>query len=90
MIVNRRIRTILSRYAGIRRGGAGRNTAADELDTVGIGPFATVARAVVAVTARQDSRARHWRSDHPHADGRWDKQQSQATSRSLRRSPVTA
>jgi L-aspartate oxidase len=68
-----RIRTILSRYAGIRRDGAGLNAAADELDTMGTGPLATVARAVVvAATARQDSRGCHWRSDHPHADERRD------------------
>ncbi|MGW5194354.1 L-aspartate oxidase [Kribbella sp. NPDC004138] len=68
-----RIRAILSRYAGIRRDGAGLNAAADELDAMGTGPLATVARAVVvAATARQDSRGCHWRSDHPHADERWD------------------
>jgi L-aspartate oxidase len=68
-----RIRTILSRYAGIRRDAAGLNAAADELDTLGTGPLATVARAVVvAATARQDSRGCHWRSDHPQADERWD------------------
>jgi len=49
-----RIRTILSRYAGIRRDGAGLNAAADELETAGTGPLATVARSViVAATARQ-------------------------------------
>ncbi len=68
-----RIRAILTRYAGIRRDGAGLNAAADELETVGTGPLATVARAViVAATARQDSRGCHWRSDHPHPDERWD------------------
>jgi L-aspartate oxidase len=68
-----RIRTILSRYAGIRRDGAGLNAAADELETAGTGPLATVARSViVAATARQDSRGCHWRSDHPHSDNRWD------------------
>ncbi|MEU8223660.1 L-aspartate oxidase [Kribbella sp. NPDC048915] len=67
-----RIRTILSKYAGIRRDGAGLNAAAEELDTMGTGPLATVARAVVvAATARQDSRGCHWRSDHPHTDERW-------------------
>lgn len=68
-----RIRAILTRYAGIRRDGAGLNAAADELETVGTGPLATVARSViVAATARQDSRGCHWRSDHPHSDERWD------------------
>ncbi|MGY4765833.1 L-aspartate oxidase [Kribbella sp. CWNU-51] len=68
-----RIRTILTRYAGIRRDGAGLNAAADELETLGAGPLATAARSViVAATARQDSRGCHWRSDHPHSDGRWD------------------
>jgi L-aspartate oxidase len=68
-----RIRAILTRYAGIRRDGAGLNAAADELETLGTGPLATVARSViVAATARQDSRGCHWRSDHPHSDERWD------------------
>ncbi|MFD3400564.1 L-aspartate oxidase [Kribbella sp. NPDC058693] len=68
-----RIRTILTKYAGIRRDGAGLNAAADELESAGTGPLATVARSVVAAaTARQDSRGCHWRSDHPHPDDRWD------------------
>ncbi|MFI7063560.1 L-aspartate oxidase [Kribbella sp. NPDC050124] len=68
-----RIRAILTRYAGIRRDGAGLNAAADELETLGTGPLATVARSViVAATSRQDSRGCHWRSDHPHSDERWD------------------
>ncbi|WP_371407614.1 L-aspartate oxidase [Kribbella sp. NBC_00662] len=68
-----RIRTILTRYAGIRRDGAGLNAAADELGSAGTGPLATVARSVVAAaTARQDSRGCHWRSDHPRPDSRWD------------------
>ena len=68
-----RIRSILTRYAGIRRDGASLNAAADELGALGNGPLATVARSViVAATARQDSRGCHWRSDHPHSDKRWD------------------
>jgi len=68
-----RIRAILTRYAGIRRDGAGLNAAADELEPLGTGPLATVARSVIAAaTARQDSRGCHWRSDHPHSDERWD------------------
>ncbi|WP_328997768.1 L-aspartate oxidase [Kribbella sp. NBC_00709] len=68
-----RIRAILTKYAGIRRDGAGLNAAADELSALGNGPLATVARSViVAATARQESRGCHWRSDHPHTDDRWD------------------
>ncbi|HET6740464.1 MAG TPA: FAD-binding protein, partial [Kribbella sp.] len=68
-----RIRTTLSEYAGIRRDGAGLQTAADELDTVGDGALATVARAVVAAAiTREDSRGCHWRSDYPRTDDRWD------------------
>jgi L-aspartate oxidase len=68
-----RIRAILSEYAGIRRDGAGLQTAADELDTVGDGALATVARAVVAAAStREDSRGCHWRSDYPRTDDRWD------------------
>ena len=68
-----KIRTILSKYAGIRRDGPGLRAAQDELDLVGDGPLATVARAVVAAAiTREDSRGCHWRSDHPRADERWD------------------
>ncbi|MEV5967142.1 L-aspartate oxidase [Kribbella sp. NPDC051952] len=68
-----RIRAILTKYAGIRRDGAGLNAAADELQPLGTGPLATVARAVIAAaTTRQDSRGCHWRSDYPHSDERWD------------------
>jgi L-aspartate oxidase len=68
-----RIRAILTKYAGIRRDGAGLNAAADELSALGNGPLATVARSViVAATARQESRGCHWRSDHPHTDDRWN------------------
>jgi L-aspartate oxidase len=89
-----RIRTILSRYAGIRRDGAGLNAAADALETAGTGPLATVARSViVAATARQDSRGCHWRSDHPHSDDRWDDhvvvrldEEGRPTTRQLQRS----
>ncbi|MFF0269940.1 L-aspartate oxidase [Kribbella sp. NPDC004536] len=69
-----RIRAILTKYAGIRRDGAGLSAAADELSALGNGPLATVARSVVAAaTARQESRGCHWRSDHPHTDHRWDR-----------------
>jgi L-aspartate oxidase len=68
-----RIRAILSEYAGIRRDGAGLQAATDELETVGDGALATVARAVVAAAiTREDSRGCHWRSDYPRADDRWD------------------
>ncbi|TCC08082.1 L-aspartate oxidase [Kribbella soli] len=68
-----RIRAILTKYAGIRRDGAGLNAAADELSALGNGPLATVARSViVAATAREESRGCHWRSDHPHTDDRWN------------------
>jgi L-aspartate oxidase len=67
-----RIRAILTKYAGLRRDGAGLNAAADELSTLGNGPLAMVARSIiVAATARQESRGCHWRSDHPHTDARW-------------------
>ena len=67
------IRAILSKYAGIRRDGSGLRAAQDELESVGDGPLATVARAVVAAaTTREDSRGCHWRSDHPRTDERWD------------------
>ncbi|HEY3559473.1 MAG TPA: L-aspartate oxidase [Kribbella sp.] len=66
------IRAILSRSAGIRRDGAGLEAAAEELETLGSGPLATVARSVIAAaSARQDSRGCHWRSDHPQPDERW-------------------
>ncbi|MDN5853457.1 MAG: L-aspartate oxidase, partial [Actinomycetia bacterium] len=68
------IRAILSKYAGIRRDGSGLRAAQDELEFVGDGPLATVARTVVAgAITREDSRGCHWRSDHPRTDERWDK-----------------
>jgi len=63
-----KIRAVLSRYAGIRRDGAGLAVAAAQLDGLGDGPLATVARAVVAAaTARAESRGCHFRTDHPEA-----------------------
>ncbi|MER7243861.1 L-aspartate oxidase [Kribbella sp. NPDC000426] len=91
-----RIRSILTRYAGIRRDGAGLNAAVDELEALGTGQLATVARSViVAATARQDSRGCHWRSDHPHSDERYDDhivvrldEDDRPTTRQLQRSEV--
>ncbi len=69
-----RVRAILSKYAGIRRDAAGLNAAMDELDGLGTGGLATVARAViVAAAARTESRGCHWRSDHPRTSSRWDR-----------------
>lgn len=63
-----KVRGVLSRYAGIRRDGAGLTIAAAQLDGLGDGPLATVARAVVvAATARAESRGCHFRTDHPAA-----------------------
>ncbi|GAA1567495.1 MULTISPECIES: L-aspartate oxidase [Kribbella] len=67
-----RIREVLTRSAGIRRDGLQLETAAEELEPLGSGPLATVARAVVAAAStRRDSRGCHWRSDHPHPDEQW-------------------
>jgi L-aspartate oxidase len=69
-----RIRAILTEHAGIRRDGAGLQTALDELESAGDGPLATVARTVVAAAiTREDSRGCHWRSDHPRTDERWNR-----------------
>ena len=69
-----RIRAILTEHAGIRRDGAGLQTALDELESAGDGPLATVARTVVAAAiTREDSRGCHWRSDHPRTDDRWNR-----------------
>jgi len=63
-----KIRAVLSRYAGIRRDGAALASAAAQLDALGDGPRATVARAVVvAASARAESRGCHFRTDHPEA-----------------------
>jgi L-aspartate oxidase len=68
-----RVRAILSKYAGIRRDAAGLNAALEELDGLGDGPLATVARSVVvAAAARRESRGCHWRSDHPRTASEWD------------------
>ncbi|TCC54263.1 L-aspartate oxidase [Kribbella pittospori] len=68
-----RIRAILTEHAGIRRDGAGLQMAADELETLGDGPLATTARAVIAAAiTREDSRGCHWRSDYPQRDERWN------------------
>jgi L-aspartate oxidase len=64
-----KIRAVLSKHAGVRRSGDGLASAAAELDQLGEGPLATVARAVVAAAeARRESRGCHWRADHPHAN----------------------
>jgi L-aspartate oxidase len=69
-----RIRAILTEHAGIRRDGAGLQTASDELEAAGDGPLATVARTVVAAAiTREDSRGCHWRSDYPGTDERWNR-----------------
>jgi L-aspartate oxidase len=69
-----RVRTILTKYAGIRRDAAGLNAALDELDALGPGGLTTVARAVVvAAAARTESRGCHWRSDHPRTSAGWDR-----------------
>jgi L-aspartate oxidase len=71
------VRTILSKYAGIRRDAAGLNAADDELRDLTPGPLALVARSVVAAAAaRRESRGCHWRTDHPHADPRWQQHQA--------------
>ncbi|HEY3736052.1 MAG TPA: L-aspartate oxidase [Jatrophihabitans sp.] len=58
------VRAIMTRYAGIRREGNSLAAALDQLDELGEGPLATVARAVVASAAeRAESRGCHWRSD---------------------------
>ncbi|HET6877475.1 MAG TPA: L-aspartate oxidase [Jatrophihabitans sp.] len=69
-----RVRAILSKYAGIRRDAAGLAAAAEELAEMPAGSLALVARSVVAAaTARVESRGCHWRTDHPHADPRWQR-----------------
>jgi L-aspartate oxidase len=71
------VRTILSKYAGIRRDAAGLNAARDELRDLPAGPLATVARSVVAAaTARQESRGCHWRTDHPQSSPQWQRHQA--------------
>jgi L-aspartate oxidase len=66
------VRTVLSKYAGIRRDAAGLNAAEVELRDLPPGPLAFVARSVVAAaTARRESRGCHWRTDYPQSDPRW-------------------
>jgi L-aspartate oxidase len=63
------VRTILSKYAGIRRDAAGLNAAHDELRDLPLGPLTLVAHSVItAAAARRESRGCHWRTDHPQTD----------------------
>jgi L-aspartate oxidase len=71
------VRTILSKYAGIRRDAAGLHAADDELRDLPPAPLVLVARSIVAAAAaRRESRGCHWRTDHPHADPRWQRHQA--------------
>jgi L-aspartate oxidase len=70
-----RIRAVLSEHGGIRRDGPGLQQALSELDGLGDGPLATVARAVIAAAgARRESRGCHWRADHPAPSDLWKRQ----------------